>query len=278
MLALLVALTVSASPDAGCAECQVFTSPKEAFQAALLPEPLILAVGEYHELQGGPKVPSAIKRFTKDLLPLLEHRVTSLVVETWMVNGKCGTVEKQATKAVAKATERPDETEDEVTGLLDATYRMGVKNHILILDCDDYRGLMDDAGTLDAEASLLMIKRKVEEKALEAREKEEGGVPGKVLLLYGGALHNDVAPLEQWAPYSFGPALMRETNGAYLELDLLVPEYVETDEDLLKERWFKPALALAKKGQAVLVSPRANVRLLFFPYSKTKKSKAPQTK
>jgi hypothetical protein len=169
---------------------------------------------------------------------------------------------------VAKATQRPDETEDEVTGLLDATYAMGVKNHILILDCDDYRAMLTDAGTLDAEASLLMVKQKVEEKALEAREKEEGGLPGKVLLLYGGALHNDVKPLPDWAAYTFGPSLSREVGGAYLELDLLVPEYVERDEDLVKEPWFAAALALARRGQTVLVSPHAGTKLLLFPYGK----------
>ncbi|MFZ5442602.1 MAG: hypothetical protein ACOZQL_21515 [Myxococcota bacterium] len=205
MSALVLAL-LAATPDAGCGECAVFATPKEAFAAALA-------------------------------------------------------------EAVAKATQRPDETENEVTGLLDATYAMGVKNHILVLDCDDYRALLGDAGTLDAEASLLMVKRKVEEKALEVREKSEGGVPGRLLLLYGGALHNDVVPLPDWEPYSFGPALRRET-GAYLELDLLVPEYVEKDEDLLREPWFPAALALAKRGKTVLVTPHAGTKLLVFPFAK----------
>jgi len=267
-LAALFALTLLAAPDAGCDGCQVFPSAKDAFHAALVPEPLVLAVGEYHELKGGPKVASALKCFTKDMLPLLKDRVTSLVVETWMVKGRCGAIEQQATKAVAKATERPDETEAEVTHLLDVSYGMGVKNHILILDCADYRAMLTDAGTLDAEASLLMVKRKVEEKALEARAKEEGGVPGKVLLLYGGALHNDLVPTTDDAPYAFGPRLRRETNGGYAELDLLVPEYVEKDEDLLKLPWFPSALALAKKGKTVLVQPSPGVNVIVFSYSK----------
>lgn len=267
-MTLALMLLAAAPVDAGCPQCEVFASPRAAFEAALTPAPLVLAVGEYHELAGGPKVPSAIKRFTRDLLPTLKGRVTSLIVETWMVNGQCGAVEKQATKAVAKATQRPDETEDEVTGLLDATYAMGVKNHILILDCDDYRALLTDAGTLDAEASLLMVKAKVEEKALEAREKEEGGVAGKTLLLYGGALHNDLAPLPGWEPYSFGPSLARELDGGYRELDLLVPEYVADDEDLVKEPWFSEALRLARTGKTVLITPREGTKLLLFPFAK----------
>ena len=45
---------------------------------------------------------------------------------------------------MAKTTQRPETTEDEVTTLLDRTFKMGVKNHILLIDCDDYRSMLDD--------------------------------------------------------------------------------------------------------------------------------------
>lgn len=268
---LLAAVLLAAVPDAGvpaCAPCTVVASPLEGFQRVLKREPAILAVGEYHEVNGAPKVPSAISRFTRDLLPALKGRVASLVVETWMLNGKCGAAEKQATAAVAKTTRRPDRTEDEVTALLDRTYAMGVKNHILLLDCDDYRSMLDDAGELDGEASLLLVKRKVEEKALDVLEREEGGTPEHLLLLYGGAIHNDLEPLEAWRTYSFGPTLSRATGGHTVELDLLVPEYVEADEDLVKQPWFAGALALSKAGKTVLVNPHPDVYLLLFARSK----------
>ncbi len=41
-------------------------------------KPAILAVGEYHEVNGAPKVPSALARFTRELLPALKSRVTSI--------------------------------------------------------------------------------------------------------------------------------------------------------------------------------------------------------
>lgn len=271
MLPLLAALVLTAPPDAGvpaCAPCSVVASPLEAFQRVLQRDPAILAVGEYHEVNGAPKVPSAIRRFTRELLPALKGRITSLVVETWMLNGKCGAAEKQATAAVAKTTQRPDSTEDEVTQLLDRTYAMGVKNHILLIDCDDYRSMLDDAGELDGEASLLLVKRKVEQKALDVLERGEGATPGKLLLLYGGALHNDLEPLPQWRAYSFGPSLSRETGGHTIELDLLVPEYVEADEDLLQEPWFAGALALSRAGKTVLVNPHPDVYLLLYARSK----------
>jgi len=265
---MLLALMVLAAAPPPCEPCTVVPTPLDAFRRVLAREPTVLAVGEYHEVKGAPKVPSAIRRFTTELLPALKGKVASLVVETWMLNGKCGEAEKQATAAVAKTTQRPDSTEDELTTLLDRTFKLGVKNHILLIDCADYRSMLDDAGELDGEASLLLVKRKVEEKAVEVLENGEAGTKDKLLLLYGGALHNDLEPLPEWRAYSFGPTLRRETDGHALELDLLVPEYVETDEDLLKEPWFAGALALSRAGKTVLVNPHPDVYLLLFARSK----------
>lgn len=260
----LTLLALSAVPD--CAPCTVVASPKEALTRILEKQPRILAVGEYHETKGAPKVKSALERFTREL-PLFDQRIGALVVETWMMSGQCGAAEKQATAAVAKTTQRPDSTEDELTRLLDRTYAMGVKNHILLIDCDDYRSMLDDAGELDAEASLLLVRRKVSEKVVEALEK--GEVAGdQLLLIYGGAVHNDLAPLPQWSAYAFGAELSREVEGHYVELDLLVPEYVEDDEDLLKEPWFSAAMKLSKAGKTVLVNPHPGVYLLLFPRTK----------
>ncbi len=241
-----------------------FSSPAKAWAAIDLSHTDVLAVGEYHERLGAPKVRSALAHFTRELLPVITPRPTSLVVETWMTKGTCGQVERTATAAVARATERPQSTEDEVTTLLDRTFAMGVKNHILVVGCDDYRALLDDAGELDPEASLLLVRRKVEARAVQARDDEEAAVEGKLLLLYGGAVHADLAPPAQWAPYSFGPSLSLAVGGRYTEVELLVPEYVEGDEDLSKEPAFAPALALARSGKTVLVHPRPRVWWLLF--------------
>jgi hypothetical protein len=262
----LVALLVLTALDGGVEPGVITTWPSaaKAWAAIDLSATDVLAVGEYHETTGAPKVTSAIAHFTRELLPLIAPRPTSLVVETWMVKGTCGAVERQATAAVEKTTGRPASTEDEVTTLLDRSYAMGVKNHILVVGCDDYRAMLDDAGELDPAASLLLVRHKVEARAVQARDDEEAAVPGKLLLLYGGALHNDLAPVPPWEPYSFGPALSLAVGGRYTEVDLLVPEYVEGDEDLAKAPWFAPAMALAKSGKTVLVHPTARVWLVLF--------------
>lgn len=276
---LPVVLTMlAAAPDAGTtrcgtARCESFKSARLAFERVLQRAPQVLAVGEYHELTSGPKVKSAIHRFTHELVPSLSGKATSLIVETWMTNGKCGQTEKVAVAAVKKVTERPDTTEDEIGTLLGRTFELGIANHILVIDCDEYQSMLEPDGSLDAEKSLLLVRRKVEEKALEVREKGEWGAPGKLLILYGGALHNDLVPLKDWEPFSFGPSLSKATGGQYVELDLVVPELAANDEDLLKESWFAPALLRAGTNTIVLVQPHPDVYMLVFPRKKTPKGK-----
>ncbi len=271
----LLTLASSAAPtrppvDAGV-ELTTFRTPADAFEALLAgpgPSPVILAVGEYHELSDGPKAPSALKHFSDELLPRLKGRMTSLIVETWVTTGRCGRVEKQATAQVEKTTKRPESTEDELTTMMGRAYDLGgVTNHVLSVKCTDYEALLDADGTLDADRALLLVKEKLQEKTQDVRDREEGGVEGKLLVLYGGAIHNDLAPTPDEAKYAFGPALSQAVNdvgGGYLELDLLVPEFVANDAELKAEPWFSKALQFASVGKTVLIRKTAHSAAIVF--------------
>ncbi|MHB8873331.1 MAG: hypothetical protein ACYC8T_06560 [Myxococcaceae bacterium] len=256
----------ASTPGVPCGDrCLTFASPRAAFASVLERGPVVLGVGEYHEVQGMKKVKSAIKRFTELMLPQLAGRDCSLLVETWITTGRCGEVEKKAVKEVEKVTKRPETTEDEVTVLLTRSYDLGLSNHILTLSCDEYASMVGADGELDGEKSLVMVRRKVQAKAEELREREASALKGKPLVLYGGAFHNDIYPAEGTEDFSFGPALSKAVGPGYLELDLLVPEYVEKDEDLLKQPWFPPAMKLAAAGKTVLLEPKPRALVLLFP-------------
>jgi hypothetical protein len=259
---MLLALLLTACP------CTTFPDAKSAFAKILERKPAILALGEFHEIEGGPKVKSAVKRFTTDLLPLLKGKAGSLVLETWITTGKCGEVEKQAVAEVQKTTQRPATTEDELTTLLNRSDALGLKNHILLLTCDEYKSMLGSDGQLDGEKSLTLVRHKVEDKADEVREKGEAGTRERMLVLYGGALHNDLEPAPGFEGVTFGPTLQHETDGGYLEVDLLVPEYVEGDDDLKKESWFDEAMKLSATGKTVLVSPGPDTYQLLFARTK----------
>lgn len=261
---------VPPAPDAGVqcggAPCWRFRTSRDAFARVLDAKPAVLALGEYHARTDLPRVRSTISRFMRELLPSLQGRAGSFIAETWMTKGSCGVVEKKAVAQVEKTTKRPKETEDELTTLLYRTADLGMVNHLLLVECDDYRTMLDAAGELDPLKTLEMVRRKVQEKAEEAKEAGEGGSPERMLILYGGALHNDLYPLEDYEPFAFGPALDALTPGAYVELDLIVPEYAADDSDLKATSWFAPAVALTKaKGQPVLVEPKPRSFMLVWP-------------
>ncbi len=267
-MTLLVVLAASGAADAGDCACTTYPDARAAFAKVLDRRPTVLAVGEYHELNDSPKVKSAVKRFTTDLLPMLKGKAGALVLETWLTTGRCGEVEKAAVAAVKETTKRPETTEDELTVLLDRSNALGLKNHILLLTCDEYRSMLGADGELDGEKSLLLVKEKMEQKADEVREKGEAWAPGRMLVLYGGALHNDLKPLPGFEAMTFGPSMRASSDGGYVELDLLVPEYVDGDDDLKKESWFAPAMKLAADGKTVLVAPGPDTRLLIFARTK----------
>ena len=277
ILPTLVALLSAASAHAAsrrpesCGEgCASYATSRAAFEAVLALQPRVLGLGEYHEIEGGPKVPSALKRFTRELLPALQGQARALVVETWVVNGRCGAVEKQAVAEVKKVTRRPATTEDEVTTLLGAAHDRGIAPHILQLACPEYQSLLDEKGELDPEKTLSLVGTKMRSKAddlLDEADDVDGGAKGS-LILYGGAIHNQLYPDDDLKDYAFGPQMAERTGGHYVALDLCVPEYVAGDADLRKLPTFEAAMKVAAKGRVALLNPKPNAYLLFFPRSK----------
>jgi hypothetical protein len=268
---------MSASASAGsrrpepCGDgCTSYATSRAAFEAVLGLQPRVLGLGEYHEMEGGPKVPSALKHFTRDLLPALAGKASSLTFETWVVSGRCGAVEKQAVAEVKKVTKRPASTEDEITTALGAAHDLGIAPHILQLDCPAYQSLLDPKGELDPEKTLSLVATKMHAKAdelLDEADEVDGG-PRAAVVLYGGAIHNQLYPDDDMKDYAFGPQLAERTGGHYVALDLCVPEYVADDADLRKVRGFAEAMKVAGKGRTALLNPRPNAYLLFFPRGK----------
>ncbi len=251
------------SPDCGAFTCRYFDTPQKAFAQVLESRPLVLGIGEYHEVESGPRVPSAMKRFTQRLLPLLKGRAADLIAETWITNKQCRAA-VQATEQLEKTTERPAETEDEVVTMLKGASALGIEPHILVLECEDYEDLLDAEGVVDNLKALQMVTRLVQEKT-EAILAKLGPENQKAVVIYGGALHNDLTPAEDYAEFSFGPHLKQATNGRYVQLGLYVPEFVERDEETRKAAWFPYFEKHVSTQKTLLISLSPEAHLLVFP-------------
>jgi len=219
-------------------------------------KPRIIGFGEFHQKISSAKVRSAVRRFSEQMVATLAPAASDLIVETWVTEGRCGEDERRVVKSVEKTTERPVTTEDEVVTLLKRAKQLGVQPHILKVGCDDYKLLARSrAGKVDYEKLLSMITRHLQQKATQvvaARRRADGAGEPKAVALYGGALHNDLFPLEGLEAFSYAAALQKLTGGRYAELDLYVPEYVEGDEAMRREPWY-PLLRLAGPRHVVLI-------------------------
>ena len=109
------------------------------------------------------------------------------------------------TEEVARTTERPVETESEIMRLLRRAKELGVAPHVLDIGCDEYKVLAGGGagGSVDYDKLLTItnqhLERAIGQGLLLPR------APGRPLVVvYGGALHNDLFPDPTLAKYTFG--------------------------------------------------------------------------
>lgn len=223
-------------------------------------KPQVIGFGEVHQKTTSLRTRSAIKRFTEQLLTKLAPQASDLLVETWVTKGQCGKTEKRVVKQVEKTTQRPQSTENEIITLLRRGKALGLEPHVLELGCQDYAKIAGGKGKLDAEALLTTVTRHLEAKIAAIRRRRlaksakaaQGAKPARELLVvYGGALHNDVHPPKDLGMFSYVP-FVRKRKERFVEVDLYVPELVQGDRELAKESWF-PLLGKATPQQVLLI-------------------------
>jgi hypothetical protein len=232
-----------------------------ALRAVLQSEPRVLAVGEFHQTKATARIPSALKRFTRQMLaPLRAAGATDLVVETWFSTGSCGDAEKKTVVEIESTTERPPHSEDEVVNLLLAARQTGMESRILEVACKDYQAIVGTA-KVDFERLLRFTRDQ-----LEAQIRAALARPGsRMVVSYGGALHNDLQPAPELAPYAFGQAVSGAVGGRYLELDLYVPEFIEKNAGVRAQPWFDTYRRTYRRGQVTLVRRSDSSFALVFP-------------
>ena len=255
--------TATAAAHKPALELKSFPSAAEAVQKLLATHPRVIAFGEFHETKDATKARSAIGHFGDELLGLLPPRTSDLIVETWVTEGHCGKQEEEVVAQVEEGTRRPETTETEVVSLIRRAKIAGVRPHVLQLTCDQYNALQTPTGELDY-VKLLgtvtdVLVRKIDE-VLTLRAKN----PERTIAVYGGALHNDLFPRKELAAYTFGARFQKKLHGHYLELDLYVPEYIDSDAELTGQPWY-PLYRKLPQDQATLIHRGPASYILVFP-------------
>jgi hypothetical protein len=249
--------------------CRTFDDASAAFAVVLDQHPLALGIGEAHAPRGVGGVASATKRFTDDLLPALRGKASFLLVEAMLPNEKCKKETKQVKKQQKPVTQAQAETnQNEYVVLGSKAKALGIVPDLLRPSCDDLRAITE-AGASDVGLMLETIARlttKVVKSELDRNQKS-----GKELLVisYGGALHNDIAPKPDLAKWSYGPALVEHTKNRYVELDLIVPEYIKDTESWTSLAWYSHYDRDRLGKKTVLFNPRPGSYVIIFPMAHT---------
>lgn len=285
---LALALTAAASAAAQVAAgppgppvtptARLFSTADAALAAALGGEPGeavdsggVVAFGELHQTVATAKIPSALHRFTTDLLPALAPRLSHLVIETWVTTGRCGEAERAVTADVERTIERPASTESEIEALIRVAGEHGVTPRILSISCADYasmRGAGGGAPVVDYDRTLRVTARALEVAIVRALK--DGAAPTlagrpRLVAVYGGALHNDLAPEVGLEAYSFAPRVLAATLGRYHEIDLVVPEYAASSAAVQAQPWWRVYRRARRPGATVLVQRTARSFVVVFP-------------
>lgn len=234
-----------------------FPSAAAALPRVLASNPRILGVGEIHAKEGGPSGPTTLARFSTELLPALAAHTTDLVIETWRLDGRCGAQEEVVAEKVQADTKRPEATKSELALLVEAAVAANVRPHDLAITCDEYATLLGRDGEIAYDALLRLLAVK-----LGAFAEQASATPDAAMVLYGGAVHNDVAPSEALAPYSYGAAA--SARGSYVELDLYDPALVRASPALIEPAW-APLLDHTGPDRVLLYARGPNSFVMLLP-------------
>jgi hypothetical protein len=260
----------------GALECMQYDSPREAFLQALARAgaPLVLGIGEVHAPKGA-TVPSAAARFTGDLLPTLAGRASDLLLELMMPPSGCASAVAEVRRDQEPVTSRHAETApDEYVVMGERARALGMVPDTLRPTCADMDAI-EHAGDADEkerdviDLSLTTIARLSTAQAIRLadRDARSDADRGKIVVLYGGALHNDLDPPPEAARWSYGPDLDAHVHGRFVAIDLVVPEFIGAGETWARLPWW-PHYDRARLGRkATLFRTGLQSFALIFPES-----------
>jgi hypothetical protein len=205
----------------------------------------VYAVGEYHPTRDSVARHSPLARFTGEIIDLLEPRATHLVVEAWL-DATCGNTPDGVAAQVQGATGRRTAQRRDVASLVEGAEALNIQAHSLPMTCIEQTAMLDGRGRVD----FLRLLETVTEKLHDVTRKLV--FDHETVIVYGGALHNDLYPRWPLEDLSYAHTLRAELGGVgVLELDLVVPDIVVHMKGVRQEPWF-PLIGIASPDRVIV--------------------------
>jgi hypothetical protein len=205
---------------------------------------------------------STVVRFQEDLLPTIARGSSYLLVELLQPPANGCDQQKEAAKKESQAvTEgQSQNNQNDYLALGTKAHELGVKPDILRATCEDLKKIAAPEGGVVA---MMESIARLSEKALT--DDLASTKPGRPLVLaYGGALHNDVVPRQGREMWSYGPHLLKVSDGSYLEIDLIIPELIKDTDSWKSFQWYAAYRSIDHRVGALLMKWGRHSYSLFF--------------
>jgi hypothetical protein len=246
-------------------ECRWYDSGGDALGFVLESQPLALGIGEAHALAGSDSVASSARRFTETLLPELRGRASHLVVELLDPDPRCAAATRAARRVQEPVTRgQSTRNQNDYVALGQRARELGIEPFVLSPTCEEYQAIAT-AGDDALERMLTTIAHVTSRMLRAALVKNRAAGRAALVLGYGGALHNDIEPAPAKADWSYGPELAAFTGDRYVELDVIVREFVKDSETWRALPWYAYFDPARDSGRWLVMRTAAQRYVLFFP-------------
>ena len=237
-------------------QCVLFPSAAAAFAKVIREtQPLVIGFGEAHQREGD-NSPSTAQRFLFEIFLPLSPYASGLLLEILSPPEQgCAGAEAQARKQTAViAGKQSGDNQQDYIALGRKSRSLGMRTELLQLNCSQLKAL-SSAGERVVENTMSLIAQ-LSTRKLESWLKKQ---PEKVLISYGGALHNDLYPAAGRASWSYAQEVNKLSNGSFVEIDLIRAQALTPDSPWLR---LKDAEWLKKSVQAFLQKESEGALLL----------------
>ena len=255
--------------------CLQFSTAAEAFTYVLdrakaslgNKGPAVLAIGESHAPKGREGIRSSAQHFAEDLLPLIAPETSDLLLELMLPPSGCEPQRQRVQRSHEPVQQQQSASaQSQYVAMGQAARELGVVADLLRPSCADLRRIAeaDDA----VEATLTTIARLTTEKVNRLLS-PEGRPPrdrDKMIVLYGGVLHNDPDPVQAKRAWSFGADLKARLQSSYVPVDIFVPEFIGDSATWQALPWYphydknrlgaKATVYHQPDGQIAIILPR----------------------
>ena len=198
-------------------------------------------------------------------MPLLAGRASDIVIELLLPNPKCAPEAKKARQEQKVVTEHQAATDqNDYVALGSAAKALGIRPHALEPTCEDLSRIAK-AGPDVVTVSLDIVTRLANDALLRLLAANAAAKDSRMIVAYGGMMHNDVEPRPGRGAWSFGPAMKERTADRYTEIDLVVRESIQDSPAWHSLPWVEGFDRNAHPGEAVLLAPAPRGFVLVFP-------------